>query len=231
MQQLFANSVAAPLPIVLVAGQSNAIASQASISGAPALPTEGAAWFYQGDINATVDEDVWSCTQTDTRFGPELGAATVYGPAGWAKYAAADTDLHTKWQPGGSVYTLFETSVNAALADLTAAGVSYTIPALIWMQGEADADTSAHAEAYAANLATMVADVRTNWGAGIKIIVIEIIKSGANADTVRAQQASFVAGDGNAALITTDDLTAADGIHFNTASMFTIGERCGGEIP
>lgn len=230
MHQMFANSVASPLPIVLVAGQSNAIASQANVSQAPSEPPDGESWFYQGDSNADI-EDLWSCTLTDTLFGPELGASTVYNPAGYAKYAAADTNLYSDWQPGGAIYNLAIAAFDAAIADLVADSVDYSIPALIWMQGEADTDTSAHAAAYAANLTITVAALRAKYGAGMKIIVIEIGMSGTNADTVRAQQASFVTGDGNAALVETGDLSTTDGVHFNTASMFTIGERCAAEIP
>ncbi|MBA4010753.1 MAG: hypothetical protein C0481_02700 [Phenylobacterium sp.] len=45
-----------------------------------------------------------------------------------------------------------------------AADPAARVQAVLWMQGETDADSPAKSEAYAANLAGFVAQVRARWG-------------------------------------------------------------------
>ena len=105
------------------------------------------------------------------------------------------------------------------------------IPAgILWMQGESDATGSMEiAERYAENLAHLMSLIREAFASDELPIVVGRItdwKVWTHGTIVRAEQASFVEKDGNAALVTsTDNYNASDKWHYDTAGYLDLGER------
>ena len=85
------------------------------------------------------------------------------------KSSTGGTNLAADWNPNpdsmGPQYKLFKSRVDAALANLTAAGKKPTIVGMIWMQGEDDSTNPAFAKAYGDNLKNFIAKVRSDYKA------------------------------------------------------------------
>ena len=80
-------------------------------------------------------------------FGPELGMGRTLADQFpdrnivIIKYSHGGSNLHTDWADGGTRYNTFISTVNDALGDITAAGATFQLKGIVWMQGEADALT------------------------------------------------------------------------------------------
>lgn len=105
-----------------------------------------------------------------TDFGPEiyfghtlneaLPTDTIY----LVKFAVGGTSLWNHWKPNTGVWhTEFVSRATGALARLEADGVNYEVSAMLWMQGESDADENRGAF-YEANLRGFITDMRTRFG-------------------------------------------------------------------
>jgi hypothetical protein len=119
-----------------------------------------------------------------------------------------------------------------SLASLSHARVR--LSGFFWMQGEWDTDTRAHASAYRANLARLIARVRTDLDAPRLPFVIGRIRDIRTfnpnrpfSDVVRAAQAGAADTDPNAFLVSTDGLSLdpRSRIHFDTHGTVGLGER------
>lgn len=172
-------------------------------------------------------------------FGIEmsLGAAlhTAEPDTDWyiAKFAFGSTSLWYNWDPTGVYPTLpagepnlFEQSVafeRAAIADTGA-----TLTAEIWMQGESDADTEAHATAYQSELMAFIAAeqaaIPAFATADVPMLYGELVNAHWAART--SLRASQVACESQfVVLVNQDGLPLADGMHFTATGYLTLGER------
>lgn len=159
---------------------------------------------------------------TDYGFAPEIIECTQGG-----------TSLAVDWAAGGTLYTRFLATYDAALA-AHPAPPSSPEPIIFWTQGEADASAS---PVYAANYGTNLADLFYRIGvdrpalANAKIVIPKLSLYSANGDVtnrtnVRAGQQAFAdANPTRVRVIETNDLTFSDGVHYDAASHYTLGVR------
>ena len=99
---------------------------------------------------------------------------------------------------------------------------------LLWVQGEAEADSEAAAHAYQANLETLIANYRTAWGSGLKVVLARNREpapgSHAYTGVVNAAKDAVAAADPLVASLNTNHLgVIPDGLHYNTASELLLG--------
>jgi hypothetical protein len=150
------------------------------------------------------------------------------------KLGVNGSDLHWSWNPDGTGenYNLFKSRVNAAIQNLTDSGKSPEIAGMIWMQGDTDAQNSATANAYEANLRNLITHVRNDFDSPDMRFVMGRITTfydtkptpGGNA-TVRAAQVSVGSTFLNTACFNTDDLQWAYDAHYGTQGQIDLGIR------
>lgn len=157
------------------------------------------------------------------------------------KYGLTSTNLAVNWNPNGSgaVYNVFKSRVDAALANLTAAGKSPVISGMIWMQGESDAMNPAYAAAYQTNLTNFIAKVRSDFSTPAMPFVIGRINIsqywGTPADNalVRDSQVAVANQVANVSWIETEDIPVwngsepghADPDHYSSQGQLILGTR------
>lgn len=129
----------------------------------------------------------------------------------------------TAWARSTSRSTLY----GSMLARANAAGALGPIAGLLFYQGEEDAKTLAAKNAYAAKLDQFLADVRSDFGDTLPVIITALGPLDAGdfpyrSDIRTIQQA---AADSITAVVDAGDLTNFDGVHLNTASQLTLGGR------
>ncbi len=172
----------------------------------------------------------------EVSFGYELKKLYPQDEICLIKSSTGGTNLAVDWNPDpktmGPQYKLFKTRVEAALANLTAAGKQFTIVGMIWMQGEDDSTVPAHANAYQENLTNFIKQVRRDFRAPEMKIVIgritymsKLWTSTENIDIVRAAQQKAAETDGNAAWFDTDDLKWSYYGHYGTQGQIELGLR------
>lgn len=101
-------------------------------------------------------------------FGPEVSFAREmkqlgYNPAIF-KYTEGSTSIYNHWKVpgGGGYYDLMKTKLKIAIDQLKNMGHTVTIRGFVWIQGESDSDTQAHANAYKTSFLNMISDIRNN---------------------------------------------------------------------
>ena len=184
------------------------------------------------------------------QFGLEYGIASVLEkndkPYAILRYALGGSSLFWDWMPRtnwnvepqfiahpGYSYRMWSETVTRGLCRLLQLGYLPNIRALVWMQGESDANqTAAIAEAYENHLRDlfhcMRAELRTP---DLPILIGEIATNAPLcpwSDRVREAQRRIADESSNNYLITTGDLPiGADGLHFDGAEMLALGKRFG----
>jgi hypothetical protein len=190
----------------------------------------GVPWGFNFD-SPSLSEDVDSYTLRpratehgwDIVVGAELDAMPGHSTA-LLGYARVGSTLGGNWiSPGtiGSNSRTFFTTQRALLA------ADHTVAGMIWNTNNGDASVEALANAYAANMVTMAADMRALSGCSamrIYLIRAHVDGDGAYTATVRTQQNAFAASDGNTTIIDQDscELDAGD-IHLTQAGLITLG--------
>lgn len=246
---------ARPKKLVVIKGQSNAVGRglASDAAGDPRLqplaavryeahlgddsdPPKPIADYAWGDLTHLVYRSGVDSFGIEMSLGYALAAAEPGTDWFIAKFAFGATSLFYNWQPDGVYPTmpagqpnLFEQSVafeRAAIADTGA-----TLAAEIWIQGESDADTEAHAQAYQAELLAFIAAERaaiptfaTFATAATPMFYGELVNAHWAARTSLrasqvADQSQFVV------LVNQDGLPLADGMHFTAAGYLELGER------
>ncbi len=107
-------------------------------------------------------------------FGPEMGFARELRaregrPLAIVKVAFSGTDVARDWNPeltgaGGACYRALVAETQTAIAAARAQGVTLRLRALLWVQGESDANR-ADAPVYAENLGRMLSRLRADLAA------------------------------------------------------------------
>jgi hypothetical protein len=186
--------------------------------------------------------DGWTPTQPQfgyksDQFGPELSFGYKLHQAFpdddiyLVKFAISGTTLAADWNPDGTgtCYNRFKSRVDAAIADLTAAGKSPTVAGMIWMQGESDAKNHDYALAYGTNLTNFIADVREDFDTPDMRFVLgrstTYYGTAEDSALVRYAQEAIPLEVSNTACFATDDLQQAYGGHYGTQGQIDLGIR------
>ena len=119
------------------------------------------------------------------------------------------------------------TTVTAATNALTAAGDTFEIAGLLYVQGESD--TTAEADIAGTRFKELVDNLRADLpnAANMNAVIGGIAAAGADRDTVRARHAAIADATSYIDFFSNLDLQAAvtDGLHFNKAAKLRIGRR------
>ena len=190
------------------------------------------------------------------RFGPEVGIAkrlkqdssTKYY---LVKYAVGGTNLYNDWKSpsAGNTGVQFKglmDYLSRVLGFLTEQKVDFEITDFCFMQGEADCDTTAHAEAYYENLAAFKKDVREKLSFfaakdGIRFIDAavsdvgmwqhyQIVNSAKKRLAEEDENGLFIDTVANGLKTTEEPLNAPDKAHYDSLSMIKLGELFGNMI-
>jgi hypothetical protein len=206
-----------------------------------------------------------AASESPDRFGPELGFGVElrkrYPSRKLAivKHAHSGSDLHSDWAPGasssdrsgwGPQYIAFVATVTPALAALRARGLHPMVRAMLWQQGENDADSPGAANDYGKNLAAFIARVREQFDAPGMLFVYGYVlpppNTGPGRDAVRNGQAAVDEASGGALsvkgahVIVTDDLSQRaddpgtpypnDHLHFGSQGQLELGRRMASKV-
>ena len=174
-------------------------------------------------------------------FGPELSfGRTLAGrwpgrPLAIVKHGRGGTSLAEDWRADASsglmLYAQFLDQARAALGRLGADGAAPVLGAFVWAQGEADATRQDWAESYHDHLQRLIGRVRADLEAPGLPVVIALTGDGSRnppmryAAVVRDAQRRIVQADPRAALVSGDDLSLMDPVHYDAAAQLILGRR------
>ena len=223
--------------------------------------------FYSGapHLNSGLAPFTWhplrQASESPDRLGLELGFGNyihhLYPTHRIAviKHAHSGTNLYHDWNPGqnstdssdwGEQFSVFVHTVNLGMKKLNAAGYKPIIKAVLWQQGESDADKGgAIAMSYGTNLSHFIARVREqfhlphllfiygyvypppNEGKGIGDVRKAEFEIDQNSGDSLAVQGAFVVPTEGLSLRANDPHTPYpnDHIHFGTKGILELGYR------
>jgi len=174
-------------------------------------------------------------------FGPEIGlaralAAVEQRPLAIVKAAFSGTSVAGDWNVGeagskSACYRALLEETRAAVAAAREQGVTLRLRALVWVQGESDANAQ-NAPAYAVNLARMVARLREDLGAPELPVLLGVNVRFGNGNNphmpavIEAQQA-VASADGHARYVDTvgAETLPPSHTHFTAVGTLDVGRR------
>ncbi|MGJ8643637.1 MAG: sialate O-acetylesterase [Luteolibacter sp.] len=255
--------------VYLLGGQSNGSGrGDAAELSVPPLDTHGLAapqtdvLFYwhktQVTPNGNLIQDTWldlqpgsghgvnSPSSFDVEFGSELSFGRDMADANPSvniaiiKYTEGGTNLHTQWSASGTQYATFVATVQAALSALTTDGHTYELGGMIWVQGEADTGNTTNANAYQANLTSLIERVRKDVGSSesstftLPFLISglsdsqysDITTLGSGPYIVRQAQETVAATERQSAFVNTDGFSTYGTVHFDATGQIAIGQAC-----
>ena len=177
----------------------------------------------------------WVDLSANTRFGPEVSFAHAMAKSfpdddiRLVKYAASGTALYNDWAPtNGPQYRTFITTAKAALADLDANKVVYSVSGMLWLQGESDAGEK-QGEEYEKNLTAFITHMRSIFTTPEMPFIIARVRDhygkGAQANMVRDAQERLAQTMRRVAWFDTDDCSMVNAGHYDSAGLIEIGKR------
>jgi hypothetical protein len=177
--------------------------------------------------------------QAEGGFGPEIGfARALYAKEhqrfAIVKAAFSGTGMAQDWNPadpgeGGSCYRALISETKAAIAAAKSQGITLRLRALIWVQGESDANAEL-APRYEKALGDMITALRQDLGAPELIALLAVNTHFGNDQNpfvpkiVEAQQA-LAGKDVRCAYVDTATATIANSAHYDTAGTLDVGRR------
>ncbi len=211
-------------------------------------PGHGAGYSSDGETGTSSDRFGVELTfaRTLQKLDPDARIAIIkYSKGGSSidREAAKYSGCWAPDYPGINQYDHFLATVRNAMAvaDIDGDGEPDTLnpKGILWMQGESDgAYTAAIAGRYEVNLARLMDLVRAALRVDdLPVVIGRISDSGQDdnekdgmvwnhGEMIRSAQASFVAGDGHAALVTsTDDYGYSDVWHYDSAGYVDLGKE------
>lgn len=205
--------------LVLMIGQSNARTTGVTYSGAN---TVAGVFLSDPDSDAGASELLtdWATNVGGTWDGPEVSAIHEQGSI--ERMLLKVTKGSTKAQEWiDTYYPIAQSRMYGAGLSLAGGGGG----AVLWMQGEGDATTSAEGAAYAGKLATLIASWRADGAAHIVLFSPpDGAGIGAYIGDVRAAMAAAAAANSDVTYIDETGLAVqADGIHLTEASVIQRG--------
>lgn len=228
--------------VFLLGGQSNMVGRglKNQLPGSLQGAQSDVRLWYAGDSSAALNLPKNQWVSLAPGSGKELGPEVTFGrrmadafpehKIALVKYAVDGTSLYSGWNPNsvGPQYQAFLNTVNAALANLTQQGHTYRVAGMLWLQGEEDSKYDYMANAYASNLADLIADVRFRFGEPKLPFLVGRVHPSTRpyVNVVRAAQAQVADADAYADWVNLDDapINGSDPIHFNTTGYMRIGE-------
>jgi len=181
----------------------------------------------------------WGNFASPAGFGPEIGLARTLQakekkPLAIVKAAWSGTSMTQDWNhadagPGGSCYRALVAEAKAALAAAKKNDITLRLRALVWVQGESDANAQA-APLYRQRLGEMITALRQDLAAPELIALVGVntnFGSGKNPfmPVIIEQQKALAAGFPRCAYVDTSGLTYANAAHFDSKSTIEIGQR------
>lgn len=264
---------AAKVDVFLLAGQSNMEGVGRAESLPPsALSAPGVFLYHSQALGAPGSADRWLPLRpagwkgnfdgdrrmglgVELSIGASLSRASPAPRVYLIKHAVGGTDLAEDWEPDrGPQYRTLEDLVDRALQALEAEGLSPTVRAVFWQQGETDSIVEAKAQNYEERLVGFIAHLRRRLGpyapdgtpTNIRFVLGQVIPDatpGSKADntypyreTIRAAQLAVPLRVPNTAVVPTDPSFEThastqdgyrddDNIHFNAAGLTKLGEH------
>lgn len=252
------NCATTPLPVIIIAGQSNARgdsdgteSAALSNAGIPArleAPETGQLEGTDTPINGTAELGRQYAVGDASNMGPEHALAdhllnNGYSEIGVIRVAYGSTNLAEDWDPDAvSGLQLYAALVNAIDRARTLWG-NIEVVLVAWVQGESDAGTEAHANAYQTNLGNFIDSLTTDVDEVSSTTPWYIVYlndywdplasnpvSRTYYSTVRSAQEAVVAARSNVYGVSMDDneeLQSGDEIHYTGAGRVTMGQRVG----
>ena len=156
---------------------------------------------------------------------PGVTLYIVKSVAGGTQLAENTAQFVSDWSPQSSGELFDQTTRMIHSASSAAGGILPS--AVLWGQGEEDANTQANASAYGTNLTNLFSSIRSTWmqNASGKIGFFEIGTSPPFSAQVRSAELSVDQADPNATSFDSSTLPLqADGLHFATAGVNTEGD-------
>lgn len=257
--------------VYLIGGQSNATGQGYLKNLTPdQLIDTTVLLFHSGRPHLDGGDEPWrwhplhQASESPDRFGPELGFGRrirqLFPDETTAviKHAHSGTNLFDQWRPGtlndtaswGEQFKIFTATVDAGLVGLTRMGYTPVIKAMLWQQGESDADTKETGLQYGQNLRRFIERVREQFHSPRLLFIYgyvlppPVVRAGRE-EVRRAQKeldetsrsARAVKG---AYVVETDDLQQraadkdtpypTDHLHFGTAGTWNIGVRLADKV-
>jgi len=233
---------AVPREIYILAGQSNMVGNgeleeRPAFANASRIKNFSNAWQWidgaepiddptnQVDI-VSLDTGL-TCVGPGMAFANKLASLRAKREIALVPCAKGGSGLKAHWGRNLSRSTLY----GSMIARAKEAAKAGALCGLFWYQGEYETDSASNAASYAADWLAWFANVRTDLELPNLPAVVTILGPDPGRpywSTVQAQIASLDGAlGGKVAAITAADLTAPDGIHLNTASLVTVGERAG----
>jgi lysophospholipase L1-like esterase len=168
-----------------------------------------------------------------SHWGPEIGLARTLVRAGVENPAIIKASRggggNTHWSKdaGGHMYSHVVATVAAATGALTAAGDTYEIVGLLYLQGESD--SAAEAEIAGTRIKELVNHLRADLpnASNLKAAIAGIAAPGTSRDTVRARHEVIADATPYIDFFPNLDLQSSvtDGLHFNKEAKLRIGSR------
>lgn len=258
----------APVDLILVAGQSNAVGYDAKPEELPADPadkdvlfwwrcgdpppdehdsTSGGRWTHLGPQPRGnpiprmqgLKRQYGNFAGTSGGFGPEIGLARTLRqkegkPLAILKAAFSGTGMRTDWNPtdsgpAGACYRTLVAETRKAIAAAKAQGIALRPRALVWVQGESDANAT-DAPNYVKALGAMIRALRRDLDAPELIALLGVntrFGGGKNAflpKIVEAQKA-LADSDSRCRYVDTAGSPIANAVHFSAAGTLEVGRR------
>lgn len=168
-------ALAESIDLFVMAGQSNMQGWQGNAEAYPADPDgiDRKVRFYWVTPKFSSSRGQWTSMQAQGgrfpkgHFGPEVTFSRLLASQGLNvsifKYSLGSTGLAYVWKaPGGNgMYDQMVAELKKALAQLQSQGHRVTFRALVWIQGESDAESQELAEEYGSRLKLLVDHFRT----------------------------------------------------------------------
>lgn len=243
--------------IVLITGQSNAD-GRVLLSSLPA-PLEGFRYkelVWSGStcrmLNASDENNNQLDTSQSGNYSVEMHLSdylTAISPrdyyilkscrGGTALALTGDTNTLNASYGAGGRYELVKTRFDQIQSWMEGRDKLYRISHVIMIQGEADADNAAYAANYQTNYQdiydgwnTHFAAANTDQGSDPKWIDVRLSSSLARpfVSDVNSAKDALAAANTDFTTINTDDLTFSDGVHYDAASIATLGARIAAEM-
>lgn len=203
-------------------------------------------------------------SESPDRFGPELGFGMrirqLFPGENIAliKHAHSGTNLFDQWRPGtvndtasgGEQFKIFTATVDSGLMGLKRMGYTPVIKAMLWQQGESDADAKETALRYGQNLRRFIERVREQCHSPRLLFVYgyvmppPVVRAGR--EEVRRAQKELDETSGSARaikgahVVETDDLQQratdkdtpypTDRLHFGTSGTWNLGVRMADKV-
>ncbi|MBU0656053.1 MAG: sialate O-acetylesterase [Gammaproteobacteria bacterium] len=212
--------------IIILAGQSNMMGRGKTFELPAAYKKTPAnvQFFYQGRERKLAQ---FAYFGPEVSFAHEVARAFPNDNIILVKQAASGSRIK-QWQPGQSLYQGLLRQVGFATDDKQDA----PIDAILWMQGESDAQSNLHiASQYGGQLRQLANSLRTDLQSPHSLFIfgqtsLDHPASQASLDAVRQQQQAMQQALANSSMITTDGLgKMGDGIHLNAAGQIELGRR------